>query len=144
MLNNVISPHLPLSWITVTSPEGKSTCFHCSVSMLFLIKRMERVLFGSEWCVVGYTGTQSLEAIDVPKFVIAGSWRATMSMPLLVSAALEMRSCWQVRDLLTFCCHMEIVSGFLVGALVLSCWFVVVLAISPILGAHGPLQGCCS
>ena len=97
-------------------------------------------MFGSELCVDGYTMTQSLDAMAVPKFVIAGSCRATMSMPLLASAALEMRSCWQVLDLLTFCCHMDRVSCFLVVVLFLSRSFVV-LAISPSLGARGPLRG---
>ena len=57
------------------------------------MRSTERVLAGSLLCVVGYIEVHSLEAMVVPKFVIAGSWRATMSMPLLASAALEMRSC---------------------------------------------------
>jgi hypothetical protein len=69
------------------------TCFHLSVSMLLLTRRRERVLDGSIACVEGYTGVHSLEAMVVPKLLIAGSCSATKSMPLLMSAALEMRLC---------------------------------------------------
>ena len=63
-----------------------------------------------------------------------------MLIPCLASAVLEIRSCWQVLDLLTFCCHMESVLGFLVGALILSCLFVV-SAIITSLRAQSPHQG---
>lgn len=140
MLSSVSSPQLPLSWITVTSPEGKSTCFHYSVSILSLIKIREWVFWGSALCVVGYTGTQSLEATEVPKFDVAGSCRATMLIPFLASAMLEIRLCWQVGDLLTFSCQIVMVLGFLLRGLALL-HLCVVPAISPILGAWGPLQG---
>ena len=86
----------------VTSPDGKSTCLHWSVSILLLIRMRERVLVGSTLCVDGYTGIHSCAAIVVPKELIGGSWRATMLMPLFTSATLEMRECWQVLDLFCF------------------------------------------
>ena len=43
MLNRISSPQLPLSCTIVTSPEGKSICFQCSISILLLIRIRERV-----------------------------------------------------------------------------------------------------
>src|ERR1700761_2025658 len=115
--------------IMVTSPDGKSICFHLSVSMLLLSRMSERVFVGLAWCVVGYTTIHSLAAMVVPKLLIDGSCSATTSMPLLMSAALEIRACWQVCDLLTFCCQILILLGLLVGWL-LQTALLVVLAIS--------------
>lgn len=109
MLSIVALPHSPLSWMTVTSPEGKSICLHCSVSMLLLMRNKDLVLCSSFLCVDGYTGIQSLDAIVDLKALIEGSCSATRSMPLLASAVLDMKSCWQVPDLFTFCCHMVMV-----------------------------------
>src|ERR1700677_1849506 len=109
MLYISASPQLLWILMTMTFPEGKSTCFQCSVSTLLLTRRIEQVLDGSVLCVVGYTGIHSLEAMVVPKLLIEGSCKATKSIPLLASATLEMRACWQVCDLLTFCCQMEMV-----------------------------------
>jgi hypothetical protein len=41
MLSMSAVPQLPLSWTTVMSPEGKSICFHCSVSILLLIRNRD-------------------------------------------------------------------------------------------------------
>ena len=90
----------------VMSPEGYSICFQQSVSILCLMRSRERVSEGFALCVEGYTVVQSLNAIVVPNLLIAGSWRATISIPCLMSATLEMRACWQVLDLLTFCCQI--------------------------------------
>jgi hypothetical protein len=93
MLSMSVVPQLLLSWTTVMSPEGKSICFHCSVSILLLIRNRDLVLCGSFPCVVGYTEIQSLEVIVVLNVLIAGSWSATRSMPLLASAVLDIRLC---------------------------------------------------
>lgn len=41
------------------------------------------------------------------KLLIDGSCSAITSIPFLARAALEMRSCWHICDLLTFCCQMD-------------------------------------
>ena len=59
-----------------------------------------------------------------------------MSMPLLTSATLEIRACWQVLDLLTFCYQMLMLVGFLTGW-ALRAAVVFVLVINPIRTALG-------
>ena len=76
--------------------------------MLLLRRKRERVFEGLALCVEGYTTIHSLAATVVPKLLMAGSCKATMSMPRLASATLEIRACWQICDLLTFCCQIFI------------------------------------
>ena len=61
--------------------------------MLLLRRMRERVLVGLALCVDGYIAIHSLAAIVEPKLLMAGSCSATTSIPLLASAALEIRAC---------------------------------------------------
>ena len=61
-----------------------------------------------------------------------------MSMPLLASAVLEMSACWQVRDLLTFCCQMLMVLRFLMGWAFQSAVLLVL-----IISSNRTALGCC-
>ena len=97
----------------MTSLDENSICFHWSVSMLLLIRKRERDLCGSTLCIDGYIGIQSLAATVTPNALIAGSWSVTMSIPVFASLALDIRSCWHMLDLLTFCCHIVRVEGFI-------------------------------
>src|ERR1700744_772037 len=102
----VAFPHSPLIRMAVTSPEGKSSCSHPSVSILSLIRMTDLVFCGSLSCVDGYSVFQSLLDIVLLNVFTDGSCNATMSTFLLVSLPLLIRSCWHARDLFIFCCQM--------------------------------------
>src|SRR6266567_3719521 len=78
-----------------------------------------RVLPGWVQCMVGYTVIQSFDVIEKLKPLMAGSYRATIPMSCLTSMLLLKSVCWQVGDLLTFCCQITNLS---VGRAMLQPW----------------------
>ena len=87
----------------VTSPDGKLSCSQLLVKMSLLTSITDCVFSGCFLCVLGYSGTQSLDAIVLLRKFIEGSCSAMMSMWCFASLPLLIRPCWQFGDLLRFC-----------------------------------------
>src|SRR5260221_10694706 len=109
-LSNVSLPHSPLSWMATTSQEGKSSCFHVSDFRVALMSVTALVLLSVFPWRVGYIGIQSLDANVNPLASTVGSCSAIMFTPFLTSSLWLMMPCWQMRDLLMFCCQIMIQS----------------------------------
>lgn len=89
--------------MTVTSPEGKSTCFHVSVLMANLIKVSVHILPRWALCIVGYIVIQSLDAIVLLKKLMEGSCNVTI---LTVHHILPVCCCWEAcADKWMICWH---------------------------------------
>lgn len=112
MLKIVSLPHAPFTWITVTSLDGKSSCCQLSDVSDALIRVTDLDLMGCELCVDGYIGTQSFVVIVLLRKFNAGSCSATMLILESMRYLLLIRSCWDVGDLLTFCCQIFMFAEF--------------------------------